>query len=37
VFWRPVPYVILKTDYLFGDKVEDRLEPGFLVSVALYF
>jgi hypothetical protein len=37
IFWRPVPYVILKTGYLFGDRVEDVLEPGFLVSVALYF
>lgn len=37
VFWRPVPFVIVKTQYLFGDRVGDVLEPGFLVSVALYF
>lgn len=37
LFWRPVPYLIIKTDYLFGDRIEDVMEPGFHASVALFF
>jgi hypothetical protein len=37
VFWRPLPFLILKTNYLFGEKVEDVLEPGFYTSVVLFF
>jgi hypothetical protein len=37
LFWRPRPYLILKGDYQFGDKLEDVLEPGFIASVTLFF
>ena len=37
VFWRPRPYLILKANYQFGDRVDDVLEPGFFASVALFF
>jgi hypothetical protein len=37
LFWRPLPYVILKADYQVGDRLEDFLEPGFFASVALFF
>lgn len=37
VFWRPLPFLILKTNYLFGEKVEDVLEPGFFTSVIFFF
>ena len=37
VFWRPLPFLILKVNYLFGDKVEDVLEPGFYTSVVVFF
>jgi len=37
LFWRPVPCVILKANYQFGDRVEDVMEPGFYASVSLFF
>ena len=37
VFWRPLPFLIVKTNYLFGEKIEDVLEPGFITSVVFFF
>jgi hypothetical protein len=37
LFWRPIPHLILKADYQFGDQREDVLEPGIFASVAIFF
>lgn len=37
LFWRPVPNVILKADYLFGTRRLENFEPGFQASFSLLF
>jgi hypothetical protein len=37
LFWRPRPYLILKANYQFGDRLDDVLEPGFITSFTLFF
>src|SRR5262249_1503755 len=35
LFWRPRPWLILKADYQFGDRLDDILEPGPIGSFTL--
>jgi hypothetical protein len=37
LFWRPVPQVVLKADYLFATRRLENLEPGFQASFSLLF
>jgi len=37
VFWRPLPSVILRADYLFANRTLDNLEPGFHGAISLLF
>jgi hypothetical protein len=37
LFWRPRPWLILKADYQFGDRLGDILEPGPIGSFTLFF
>jgi len=35
LFWRPLPRLILRADYLFSTRALERLEPGFRASVSV--
>jgi hypothetical protein len=37
VFWRPRPNVIVKADYLFGNRAVEDFDPGLHVSLSLLF
>lgn len=37
LFWRPVPNVVVKADYLFGTRTLENFEPGFQASFSLLF
>lgn len=37
LFWRPVPFLVLKANYTFASRALDNLEPGFLASISLLF
>jgi hypothetical protein len=37
LFWRPVPNVVLRADYIFGTRRLERLETGFQASFSLLF
>jgi hypothetical protein len=37
LFWRPVPNVVLKADYLFGTRRVEDFQPGFQASLSLLF
>jgi len=37
LFWRPLPFLILKADYQFADRRSDDVQRGFLASIALFF
>jgi len=37
LFWRPVPMVVLRADYLFTSRTVRELEPGFLASLSVLF
>lgn len=37
LFWRPVPDVVLKADYIFGTRRLENLETGFQASFSLLF
>jgi hypothetical protein len=37
VFWRPHPRLVLRADYLFGNRNIDNFEPGFHGSISLLF
>jgi hypothetical protein len=37
LFWRPVPNLVLKADYLFGTRQLENFQPGFQASVSLLF
>ena len=37
LFWRPIPNVVLKADYLFSTRQLENLEPGFQASLSLLF
>jgi hypothetical protein len=37
LFWRPVPNVIAKADYLFGTRRVEDFQPGFHASLSLLF
>jgi len=37
LFWRPLPSLILKADYLFGNRTLENFEPGFQSSISLLF
>jgi hypothetical protein len=37
LFWRPVPNVVLKADYIFGTRSVENLETGFQASFSLLF
>src|SRR5262249_23317834 len=43
LFWRPLPYLLIKADYQFADgrtandEQSDNVERGFLASIALFF
>lgn len=35
--WRPIPYLILKLDYQFGNRSNGDFQPGLLGSLTLFF
>lgn len=37
LFWRPIPNVVVKADYLFGTRTLENFEPGFQASFSLLF
>lgn len=37
LYWRPVPAVVLRADYLFGTRRLEDFEPGFRASVSFLF
>jgi len=37
VFWRPWPWLVVRTDYLFANRSLERLTPGLHGSVSLLF
>jgi hypothetical protein len=37
LYWRPVPNVVLKADYIFGTRATENLETGFQASFSLLF
>lgn len=37
LFWRPVPNLVLKADYIFGTRALENLETGFQASLSLLF
>lgn len=37
LFWRPTPNVVVKADYLFGNRRLENFEPGFQASFSLLF
>jgi hypothetical protein len=37
LFWRPVPSVVVKVDYLFGSRHLENFEPGFQASFSFLF
>ena len=37
LFWRPVPNVVVKADYIFGTRRLENLETGFQASLSLLF
>lgn len=37
LFWRPVPNVVLKADYLLGTRTLENFEPGFHASFSFLF
>jgi hypothetical protein len=37
VFWRPLPNLILRADYLFASRTLERLQPGLNGSISLLF
>jgi hypothetical protein len=37
LFWRPIPNVVVKADYLFGTRTLENFEPGFTASFSLLF
>jgi hypothetical protein len=37
LFWRPVPNIVLKADYIFGTRSIENLETGFQGSLSLLF
>lgn len=37
LFWRPIPNVVLKADYIFGTRRLENLETGFQASFSLLF
>jgi hypothetical protein len=36
-YWRPVPALVVRADYLFASRTLDNLEPGFHASLAFLF
>ncbi len=37
LFWRPIPNLVFRTDYLFGTRRLENFEPGFRASVSVLF
>jgi hypothetical protein len=37
LFWRPIPNLVLRADYLFGTRRLENFEPGFRASVSVLF
>jgi len=37
LFWRPLPFLILKANYQFGNISTEDAQPGFVGSLTLFF
>ena len=37
VFWRPMPWLVLRADYFVADRTLDDFEPGFRSAVSFMF
>jgi len=37
LFWRPLPRLVLRADYLFSTRTLQRLEPGLHASLSILF
>jgi len=37
LYWRPVPWLVLRTDYTFGSRTIERFQPGLNTSISFLF